>query len=51
MTRLDIAVLRGLLLDLLVTGDDDEVEEAFEVYARVRRAAIDAVVESMAVGD
>ena len=51
VTRLDVAVLRGLLLDLLVTGDDADVEEAFEVYARLRREAIDAAVESMAVGD
>ncbi|MGI9646838.1 MAG: TetR/AcrR family transcriptional regulator [Ilumatobacteraceae bacterium] len=51
VTRLDIAVLRGLLLDLLVTGDNAEIEEAFEVYARLRRAAIDVAVESMAVGD
>jgi AcrR family transcriptional regulator len=31
-TRLDVAVLRGLLLDLLVTDDRDAVDAAFDVY-------------------
>lgn len=48
VTRLDLAVLRGLLLDLLVTGDGDEIDEAFEAYARLRRRMIDEAVETLA---
>lgn len=51
VTRLDIAVLRGLLLDLLVTGDLTEIDEAFEAYARLRRSAIDAAVDTYATSD
>jgi AcrR family transcriptional regulator len=32
--RLGLAVTRGLLLDLLATGDRDAVDAAFEVFAR-----------------
>jgi AcrR family transcriptional regulator len=32
--RLGLAVVRGLLLDLLATGERDEVTEALEVFAR-----------------
>jgi AcrR family transcriptional regulator len=34
--RLDIAVIRGLLLDLLVTGDRKGTNAAFELYLRLR---------------
>jgi AcrR family transcriptional regulator len=42
LTRLDIAVVRGLLHDLLVTGDREEVERAFHLFARWQRAALSA---------
>lgn len=35
--RLDITVLRGLLLDLLVTGDRRQVDAAFEHYLAQRQ--------------
>jgi AcrR family transcriptional regulator len=35
-TRLDVATLRGLLLDLLVTGDRKAVDRAFERYLAQR---------------
>ncbi len=44
--RLDIAVLRGLLLDLLVTGDADEVDAAFDAYSRLRRELIDRAIQT-----
>jgi AcrR family transcriptional regulator len=34
--RLDIAVIRGLLLDLLVTGDRERTNDAFERYLQLR---------------
>lgn len=37
--RIDIAVMRGLLLDVLVTGDGDGVDAAFEHYRTMRRTA------------
>jgi AcrR family transcriptional regulator len=37
--RLDVAVLRGLLLDLLVTGDRRGVDAAFEQFAALRTAS------------
>lgn len=37
--RVDVAVMRGLLLDALVTGDDDAVDEAFAHYRALRRSA------------
>ena len=40
LTRLDIAVVRGLLHDLLVTGDREEVERAFRLFAGWQRAAL-----------
>ena len=45
VTRLDLAVTRGLLLDLLVTGDEEEIDAAFEVYCRLRRRMIDETTE------
>jgi len=36
VTRLDVAVIRGLLLDLLATGDIAGVDAAFERYLRWR---------------
>lgn len=36
--RVDVAVMRGLLLDVLVTGDDEGVDAAFEHYRALRRA-------------
>jgi AcrR family transcriptional regulator len=47
LTRLDIAVVRGLLHDLLVTGDREEVERAFRLFARWQREALAAVPSSM----
>lgn len=40
ITRLDLATVRGLLLDLLVTGDRQEVDEAFTRYLAWRRAGL-----------
>ncbi len=40
VTRLDIAVVRGLLHDLLVTGERDEIERAFRLFATWQRAAL-----------
>jgi hypothetical protein len=37
--RLGVAVTRGLLLDLVATGDRDGVEAAFERYARLYAAS------------
>jgi AcrR family transcriptional regulator len=37
--RVDIAVMRGLLLDVLVTGDGAGVDAAFEHYRALRRGA------------
>jgi AcrR family transcriptional regulator len=37
-TTLDLAVLRGLLLDLLTTGEHARVQEAFGVFSIARRA-------------
>ena len=34
--RLDIAVMRGLLLDALLSGDRRGVDEAFERYVAMR---------------
>ena len=39
ITRLDVAVLVGLQLDRLLTGDD-EVESAFQAYEAMRRLLI-----------
>jgi AcrR family transcriptional regulator len=39
VTRLDTAVVRGLLLDLLATDDRDGVQAAFDAYAAWRNAA------------
>jgi AcrR family transcriptional regulator len=36
MTRLDIAVVRGLLLDYLLTGDRKGTDDAFERYVELR---------------
>lgn len=40
VTRTDVAVVRGLLLDLLATGDRDGVEAAFQAYLAWRAAGI-----------
>jgi AcrR family transcriptional regulator len=37
--RLGLAVVRGLLLDLLATGDADEVQAALEIFADFYRGA------------
>ncbi|MHB8220606.1 MAG: TetR/AcrR family transcriptional regulator [Acidimicrobiales bacterium] len=37
--RLGLAVVRGLLLDLLATGDADEVQSALEIFADFYRGA------------
>jgi AcrR family transcriptional regulator len=42
VTRADIAIIRGLLLDLLATGDRDGVEAAFQAYLDWRGAGIAA---------
>ncbi len=39
LLRLDIAVVRGLLLDLLVTGDRRGTDAAMAAYARLRERA------------
>ena len=39
VTRLDTAVVRGLLLDLLATDDREGVQAAFDEYAAWRDAA------------
>ena len=39
--RLGMAVVRGLLLDLLATGDRDGVTEAFERFVRLNETAND----------
>jgi AcrR family transcriptional regulator len=40
VTRADVAIVRGLLLDLLATGDRDGVEAAFQTYLAWRAAGI-----------
>jgi AcrR family transcriptional regulator len=40
VTRADVAIVRGLLLDLLATGDRDGVEAAFGRYLAWRAAGI-----------
>jgi hypothetical protein len=37
--RLGLAVVRGLLLDLLATGDADEIQSALEIFADFYRGA------------
>jgi AcrR family transcriptional regulator len=39
-TRLGIAVVRGLLVDVLATGDVDAATEALERYLTIREAAL-----------
>jgi hypothetical protein len=43
VTRADVAIVRGLLLDLLATGDRDGVEAAFQAYLGWRAAGIAAL--------
>lgn len=41
LTRLDVAVLVGLALDRMLTGDDDGVDSAYRTYAELRRPTIE----------
>jgi AcrR family transcriptional regulator len=49
--RLAVAVTRGLLLDLLATGDRDSVTEAFECYLRHAESSYPREDQSSQVAD